>query len=281
MDRIHGFLAIVRPVNSVMIGVAVIIGVLIAGGYGRVGASELILSWLTGFTLTGAAMVINDYFDREIDAINEPGRPIPSGAVKPGEAVAYSLLLGLVGLVAAFRTGSGVFAVALFSWVLMMAYSAWGKKMGFVGNLMVSTCIAVPFVYGGILSGRVESSLLFSLLAFLTNTGREVTKGIVDQEGDLAREVMTVAVRYGAGAASIVASAFFAAAVLASAMPVVFSLVSLWYVPFVAVTDLGLLYCVIQLLRNPDREVARKVKNQILVWMIFGLLAFAAGSLIK
>ncbi len=280
MGRLSGFIRIIRPVNSVMLGAAIIVGVAMAGGLPDVNPYYLILAFLTGATLTGAAMVINDYYDREIDAVNEPGRPIPSGEVKPREALTYSFVLSVVGLAAAAFTSVWALGVAVFSWVVMMVYSAWGKRTGFLGNLMVSTCIGLPFVYGGILSGNVSMSLLFSALAFLSNTGREITKGIVDTEGDSSRGVKTMAVRYGVDRAAQVACVFYVIAVAASVLPIVWSLVSVWYLPFVAVTDGGLLYGVYTLLRDHSRETSRRVKNQTLYWMLFGLLAFAAGTLL-
>lgn len=280
MGRLGGFVSIIRPVNSVMMGVAILVGVVIAAGLSpSVPAASLALAFVAGFALTGSAMVINDYFDREIDAVNEPTRPIPRGDVKPGEAVAYSLLLSAVGLAASYPTGLPTLGIAAFSWAVMMAYSAWGKRTGFPGNLMVSTCIALPFVYGGVLAGDVSVSLLFSALAFLSNTGREVTKGIVDIEGDKTRGVKTIAVSHGAGRAAYLASALYLVAVAASSIPILLGLVSIWYVPFVAVTDLGLIHGAVSLLRDHSRESSRKVKNQVLYWMLFGLLAFAAGSL--
>lgn len=281
MVRLRGFISIIRPINSMMMGLAIIVGVLITGGYGVVSVQVLLLSWVTGFSLSGAAMVINDYFDREIDRVNEPTRPIPSGAVKPVEAVVYSLILSIAGIITASLTNSIVLIVAVASWCVMMAYSVWGKKTGFPGNLMVSICIALPFLYGGILSDRVEASILFSILAFLTNTGREITKGIVDIEGDRSRGVNTLAVSFGAETAAQVASAFYVSGALASVLPIILNQTSLWYIPLVIVTDIGLLFGTYNLLRDPSRETSRKVKIQTLYWMFFGLLAFAAGSLIK
>ncbi len=281
MGRVGGFLKILRPVNSVMIGVGVLVGVVIAGGLRSIIPLEyLAFAFVTGFTLTGSAMVINDYFDREIDAVNEPSRPIPSGDVKPNEAIAYSLLLSVIGLATAYLTSIPNLALAVFSWLVMMVYSAWGKRTGLPGNLMVSTCIALPFVYGGAIAGNVSTSMLFSALAFLSNTGREVTKGIVDTEGDASRGVKTIAVAYGVNKAAYLASAFYLVASAASILPLLLGLVSIWYLPFVAVTDAGLVYGTITLLRDHGRESGRRVKNQVLYWMLFGLLAFAAGTLL-
>jgi geranylgeranylglycerol-phosphate geranylgeranyltransferase len=271
-----------RAMEEVMLRVGVLVGVLITGGLrSNISLEILALAFVTGFTLTGSAMVINDYFDREIDAVNEPDRPIPSGDVKPNEAITYSLLLGVIGLASAYLTSLPNLAIAVFSWLVMMIYSAWGKRTGFLGNLMVSTCIALPFIYGGVISGNVSTSMLFSVLAFLSNTGREITKGIVDTEGDTSQGVKTIAVAFGVDKAAYLASAFYFVAAMVSILPLIFGLVSIWYLPFVAVTDVGLVYGIITLLRNHGRESSRRVKNQVLIWMLFGLLAFAAGALLR
>jgi geranylgeranylglycerol-phosphate geranylgeranyltransferase len=281
MDKLGGLVEIVRPVNSIMLGLAIIVGAAVTGGWSILGSPLILLpSFVTGFCMTGAAMTINDYYDREIDAINEPGRPIPSGRVTPGEAVALTAALSVVGLGASYVISLDTTLVAAFSWVVMMLYSAWGKRTGFPGNLMVSACISLPFIFGGLITGYVLPSLYFSLIAFLSNTGREVTKGVVDVEGDRKAGVNTVAVTRGPRIASVVASAFYIAAVASSFIPPVLRLVSTWYLPFVAVTDLGLLYNSYSLLMKPTRENSRAVKNRVLYLMLIGLVGFAAGSLL-
>jgi 4-hydroxybenzoate polyprenyltransferase len=89
--------------------------------------------------------------------------------------------------------------------------------------------------------------------------------------------VKTLAVRYGEKAASIVATIFFLAAVALTPIPVIYGVVSLWFIPFVLVTDIGLIFCSISILKNPTRENARKVKKLVLMFFIFGLLAFIFG----
>lgn len=273
---------ITRPVNCFMMGLAIIVGAVIGGGISALTSlREVFLAFVTGFTLTGSAMSINDYYDRDIDAINEPGRPIPSGAVKPREALAFSIVLSVAGLVASWMTCFGCFLIAVFVWVVAMGYATRGKRTGFPGNLMVSTCISLPFVYGELLAtgSAFGTALLFSLLAFLSNTGREIAKGIVDVEGDGAEGIKTIAVSRGAGTAAMAASAFFLSSVFASVLPVYLGLVSWWYIPFVALTDLGLVYSSFSLIRDSGRENSRKVKNRVLLLMLSGLVGFSLGSL--
>jgi len=148
-----------------------------------------------------------------------------------------------------------------------------------LGNFLVSTCVALPFIYGSIivLSHVPLSVLLFTLMAFLSNTGREITKGIVDVKGDKAEGIKTLAVRYGERSAAVVAALFYVSAVALTPFPWVLNLVSFWFIPFVLATDIGLVVSSALLLRDYSRENARKIKNLVLLWFILGLLAYVFG----
>jgi geranylgeranylglycerol-phosphate geranylgeranyltransferase len=265
-----------------MMGFAVIVGAVIArsSAIAALPSSNLAYGFITGFALTAGSMAINDYYDREIDRINEPNRPIPSGLVKPREALSLALVLAVAGFATAYVTGVASLVVAVISWVLFTAYTTVGKRSGLPGNFLVSTCVAMPFVYGSVvITGGVETNvLIFVSMVFLSNTGREITKGIVDVEGDIKADVRTVAVRFGTRTASVAASLFNISATLLSPIPLVLGLVSLWYVPFVSVTDVGLVASSVALLKDHSRESARRVKRIVLVWFVFGLLAFLIGS---
>ena len=75
MRNIVGYLRLLRPLNGFMIGIAVLVGAALANPtvLNKLWLN-LIYGFLTGFTLTGAAMSINDVYDREMDVINEPKR---------------------------------------------------------------------------------------------------------------------------------------------------------------------------------------------------------------
>jgi len=78
--------------------------------------------------------------------------------------------------------------------------------------------------------------------------------------------------------AAVVATSFYLFAVLLSPIPLFMQLVSLWFIPFVAVTDLGLVASSFMLLRDYSRENARKIKRIVLLWFMLGLLAFVFGA---
>jgi geranylgeranylglycerol-phosphate geranylgeranyltransferase len=136
-------------------------------------------------------------------------------------------------------------------------------------------------VYGSIaLVGAFQLNVLvFVCIAFLSNTGREITKGIADVQGDKTQNVKTLAVRYGERAAAVVAGVFYFAAVGVSPIPWLLGIVSSWFVPFVVLTDAGLAASSMMLMRDYSRENARRIKNMMLLWLFTGLLAFVAGAL--
>ncbi|MCW4034774.1 MAG: geranylgeranylglycerol-phosphate geranylgeranyltransferase [Candidatus Bathyarchaeota archaeon] len=278
MAKLTGFVRLIRPLNCIMMGFAVIVGASLVSALDLI--TNLLLGFVTSFSLTAASMAINDYYDRKIDAINEPNRPIPSGAVSPNQAIVFSVILIAVGFVAAFATNLPSFVVAAIALVVSIAYITKGKKTGLFGNFLVSASVVIPFIYGGLAVGTLElSTLIFVAIVFLSNTAREITKGIVDVEGDRSHGVKTVAVAYGERIAAVVATVFSLLAVCLSPLPWLLGIVSDWFLPAVIVTDLGLVISAVLLLRDYSRENAKKTKNRILLWFITGLLAFIMGTL--
>jgi geranylgeranylglycerol-phosphate geranylgeranyltransferase len=280
MSKISGYFRLMRPLNCVMMGFAVIVGASLSHSSSTSLHLNLVCGFMTGFALTAASMAINDYYDRKIDAVNEPNRPIPSGLIKPKEALALAFVVTAVGFAAAYLTNIVCFVIAIIAWVVFVTYTAVGKRSGLPGNFLVSICVAIPFIYGSCaVAGAVELNvLIFASMAFMSNTGREITKGILDVQGDKAKNIQTLAVRYGERTAAIAATIFFLSAVLLSPIPRLLNLVSLWFIPLVIITDFGLAASSFLLLKDYSRENARKIKNTVLLWFIVGLLAFIVGA---
>ncbi|MQY62183.1 hypothetical protein GH146_02700 [archaeon] len=278
MGKLIGFLQLTRPLNCLMMGFAVIVGASLVSTLNF--TTNLLLGFVTAFSLTAASMVINDFYDREIDAINEPNRPIPRGDVSPKEALIFALVLSLLGLIAASKTNLPSLVVAVIAWIISITYITEGKGTGLPGNFLVSATVVIPFIYGGLVVGQIETStLLFVAIVFLSNTAREVTKGIVDVEGDRSHNIKTIAVNYGERTAAVTAAVFSFLAVSLSPLPWMWGLVSDWFLPPVILTDLGLIISAILLLRNYSRKNAKKIKNLNLVWFVTGLLAFILGTI--
>ena len=283
MNKILGIFRLIRPTNCLMMGFAVFVGIILAKpDFSNVLLAHIIFGFFTGFFLTAGSMIINDYFDRKIDLINEPSRPIPSGLISPNEALFLFSLISLVGFIFAHLTSYVCLLVSIISWIVVVTYVTVGKRTGLFGNFLVSICVSIPFLYGSIIVHNkiVLHVLIFASMAFLSNTGREITKGIVDIEGDKKGGMKTIAVRYGPKVAAIIAVVFYLLAVSLTPIPIFLDLVSFWFIPFIIITDSAFLISSISLLRNYSRENARKIKNIILFCFSLGLLSFIAGIIL-
>ncbi len=277
-QKLAGLLSMMRLPNCIMIGFAVIVGEVIASPV--ISGRAALNGFMAGFLLLSASMVSNDYFDREIDAINEPQRPLPAGTIKPSEALSFSVILGALGFLFAKNSGTVPLLIAALSIVVMVLYNSRMKKTGLLGNAFVSLNVAIPFVYGGFVVANPTWSLaIFSLLAFLSSMGREIVKGIVDVAGDTAKGVKSVAATKGNLTAAKYGAALFVIAVALSGLPLILGIVSSYYIPLVAICDIGFLLTAYSLTTNPSPSHAKRNKNYVLLWMTFGMLAFVIGSI--
>ena len=142
---LRGYLELVRPPNVVTAIADVLAGYAIAG---RGHPSRL--PWLLTATvcLYAGGVVLNDYFDRRVDADERPERPIPSGRVPARHAAGFGAVLLALGTGAAFaatRT-AGAIAGALAGCVLL--YDARAKRHAFAGPLTMGTCRGLNLVLG-------------------------------------------------------------------------------------------------------------------------------------
>lgn len=277
----RGYLDLIRPVNCVMIGFAVIVGAFVSRPP-SVPWAQLALGFLTGFFVCAYSMAVNDIYDLEVDRVNRPDRPIPRRRVSTGGASRLSYVMlgaGVASSLASLNPLAVVIAVvyALLSW----AYNGRAKQTGIAGNLIVASSLAIPFIYGGAISGgSIGGSLLLmmALTAFFSGVGREVVKAMADVEGDARRNVSSVARSRGLGTAASVGAAFFVLAVLTSWVPLFTGLANQVYAFGVVVPDVIFVYLAVTIVARHEPSSAYRVKRIALAGMTVGLLVFIGGA---
>ena len=219
-----GFFAITRPVNAVAAGLAAIVAYLIATG-AHVPAGTLVPAVLLLFMVvtlaTAAGNVINDYYDAEIDAINRPDRPIPSGTVSKTGARNFSILLFIACILVSLLTNPLCVAIALVNCLLLVLYAAKLKSTPFLGNAAVSYLAASMFLFGGALAGPagLVHVLPVAVITFFAMLARELVKDAEDIEGDVACGASTLPIRIGVKKTAQYALIFVILAVITSFIP--------------------------------------------------------------
>ncbi len=252
------YLTLIRPPNTIMIGLGAVIGEAI--GLGKLpGIREAVFGFLTASLMMAGTMVANDVYDVEIDRVNSPQRPLPSGTVKTRDALVLAVALSVAAIGFSALLGLWTFLTALLALALMVYYNTRGKKIGLIGNAVVSFNVV-------------------SVVAFLANFAREIAKGISDVKGDSLRQVRTLAVVRGTKVAALASAGLFVIAVALSFLPPLLQTLSWLYFPPVIAADIGFLYSAYRLVGNQTPENVRAVKRHVLLWMLLGLVGFLLGG---
>ncbi|WP_090205803.1 chlorophyll synthase ChlG [Ectothiorhodospira magna] len=109
---------------------------------------------LAGPLICGTSQAVNDWFDRHVDKINEPNRPIPSGRIPGRWGLYIAIIWTILSLLVATLLGFWGFLAALFGMILAWAYSAPPtrlKRNGWYGNSAVAICYeGVPWFTGAV-----------------------------------------------------------------------------------------------------------------------------------
>jgi len=164
---------------------------------------------MSGPLLAGYTQTINDFFDKEIDAINEPNRPIPSGKISIKDVKIQIWVLLIAGLIVAFLLD--LYAKHSFPSVLLLAlggsfvsyiYSAPPLKLkqnGWLGNYALGASnIALPWWAGQALLGKLTIVTALLTLAYsLSGLGIAVIKDFNSVEGDSKLGLNSLPVVFG------------------------------------------------------------------------------------
>ena len=273
---------LIRPHNIAAAVLSVAAGFAVAGG-GSGGVSGNAAGtpwpvWLLVATAiaTAAGNVINDWYDRDIDSINKPRRPIPSGHVRPRSAVAmYAVLLAALALCVTRLPAAQAVWVAAWAFLLHL-YSWKAKRMLLAGNLLVASVVASAFLIGAMAGGAIGAGIVPAGFAFVFVFGRELVKDTEDLEGDGRCGAKTVPVVSGPGAALGAAAVIFV--LLAAAVPLpyfrgMYSRGYLW-VMVLSVVPVLVVSCVLSARRRAPGAVSILLK----IGMFFGIAAFWFGS---
>ena len=288
---ILGSIIIMRPVNCLMGSLTVIIGILNT----RTGIPfdilvlNIILGVLTYFFIAGSGMIINDIYDIEIDKINRPERPIPSGSVSLTQAkLLFFLTLGIGVMISIIH--SLIFSLGFFNIILAIffgfigwLYSAWGKGKGFIGNIIVSISFSIGLIYGAILNSTFIPVYIyyFFLTSFFLLLSREIVKGCEDIEGDKTKVVKTLAIKLGTKRAIAISIIFEICAIIFFILPIFTDILNPTL--FMIFMSFGLIVVIIAVIlsfrKNLERRDFKKISLMLKIGAFLGLIAFIFASL--
>lgn len=219
-ERVQGLVELTRPVNAIVAGVLTFTGAFIAQGSAVVDAIEPVaVATLVTVLATGAGNAINDYFDREIDQITNPDRPLPRGSVSSQAALLFSALLFALAAGLALTLPLVAVGIALLNIVLLVAYTPLLKGSPGAGNATVAYLGGSAFLFGGAAVEDITAPGILFILAALATFSREVIKDVEDIEGDQEKGLQTLPIVIGRRPALVSAATLLGLMVILTPLP--------------------------------------------------------------
>lgn len=289
--KIKDAIEILRPINCLMGSLTVIIGLLNT----RTGVSadkfvvNLILGIIAYFFIAGSGMVINDIYDIEIDRINRPQRPIPRGSITLTQAQGLFLTYLIIGLIASIVNSIlnslnflNVIIAAIFGFIGWI-YAKWGKRSGFLGNIIVSVSFSIGLIYGAVLNSSIISIYVyfFFFTSFFLLLSREVIKGCEDVEGDKLQGVKTLAIKIGIKKSKFISMFFGILAIIFFVLTYFTPIINPFY--FLITMLFGLadvcFVIILMLIKHQNKKDFKRISLFLKIGAFLGLVAFLFASL--
>ena len=259
-------------------------------GWVSAGPSVGLSSWsllagvaLTGPLVCGASQIVNDWYDRDVDALNEPHRPIPSGRVPGRIALWFAIIWTLVAQSWALLLGPWVAVATGIGLALAWAYSApplrlkmngwWGNSAVAISYEGLAWITGAAIVVGGDLPS--QPILLIALLYSIGAHGIMTLNDFKSVDGDLAMGIRSLPAQLGPRRAARVACLFM----LLPQLMVVLLLTQWGLTPFalaVSVVVVAQLLAMRKLLRDPKQFAPWYNATGVSLYVL-GMMAAAVG----
>ena len=279
--RLPASLELVRPHNCLLAGVAVLVGMIVAVASRDIPRPQAVFAFAVAVLICGGGNAINDYCDRKIDAVNRPGRPIPSGRLKASHALVIGRSLFMMGVLLAIPLGAPCITLAILNSMILAFYAAELKRLGLAGNLTVGYLVGSTFLFGGLAVKKLQAVSILAAMAALTTVGRELIKDIEDMKGDRKVGLKTFPLSHGACATAALAIVFIAVAISLSPLPYLLKLFGEGkvYLALVTISTLIFIWAAAIVARSQKPKAAGRASLICKVGMGIGLIAFLAGAI--
>ncbi len=205
-------LQLMKPITWIPLIWGVVCGAVSSGNFRWTFENVLVAAacmLFAGPLLTGYTQTVNEFYDRDIDAINEPYRPIPSGAIKMPQVVVQIFVLLGAGLAIAYALDRWaghefptITVLALGGSFIAYIYSAPPLKLkqnGWLGNYALgASYIALPWWAGHALFGDLNATIVVLTLFYsLAGLGIAVVNDFKSVEGDRQFGLKSLPVMFG------------------------------------------------------------------------------------
>ena len=276
-EQLTAILKIIRPLNFLITFVSIIVAAIICSP-DKLPGLNVFLAALTASLVLASGNSINDIHDIEIDRINKPLRPLPSGKLSIKEAYRLYILLVIVSIVLSFLVSEMALIIVLISILLLFLYSKYLKQIPLVGNITIAFLTGLVFIFGGVIVVNPVAAIVPAVFAFLINLIREIIKDMEDVDGDSKAGVITMPIKFGFQKSKYIILFISLTLILYSLYPFITQLYKIeYFVVMIVFVNPLLVYCPKILFKDHSPKSLKKISSRLKLSMVFGLIAIYLG----
>jgi len=264
-------------VNFVITFVSVIVATLICQPHKTPGLNIFLAAFAASLVLA-SGNVINDINDAEIDKINKPFRPLPSGNLTIQQAYGLYVSSVFLSILISVFLNEIALAIVLFSILSLFVYSKFLKQIPLIGNITVAFLTGLVFIFGGVVVENPTAAIVPAVFAFLINLIREIVKDMEDVEGDSKADLVTFPIKFGSKKSTILILLITIPLILFTLYPFLSKLYRIeYFVTVMVIVNPILVYCMKILFEDSSHESLKKISNLLKSSMVCGLIAIYLG----
>lgn len=265
-----GYLEIIRPINCIIAFFSVLVGAWIGRDISF--SPQLLLTGMVLFAVYALGNIVNDLYDIEIDKINHPERPLPSGRVDKKTARFLALFFLIIALFFSRSLGLVPFLLVFGMCILLFAYDIRFKKT-IIGNAIVSVITGLGFILGGIVVGNPACIFPFIFSLFI-HMPREIIKDIIDIKGDRNNDVVSLPILLGTKKSLTISALLLCILCILLPLPFITRTLHLRYLLIILMGAYPLLiYIIVRCLKTPREHVLTNLTTFLKISMAIGLVA--------
>jgi geranylgeranylglycerol-phosphate geranylgeranyltransferase len=221
-------------------------------------------------------MILNDFFDKDIDKKNKPHRPIPSGKIKAKYALLVSLTLFILGIGLANMINLIVLTIAILASVLLFTYAETISKIKYIGNSIVALSTGLTFILGESITGHIGSPVIIvlALLAIYSTWAREIYKDIEDMKADKNHRD-TLPLKEGIVHSAAIAGMFLIISVALTPIPLFLELMPVQYLLIISSVDLAFIWIAFSAVFKKKPKTFHLYATAIKLLQFLALIGFA------
>ena len=277
IEKLKAVLTITRPVNVVITFVSVVIATIICLPT-KIPELYVILAAFSAALTAASGNIINDIFDIEIDKINRPLRPLPSGKITVKEAYTLYFVLLILSISFSLIISYLAFIIVIISNLLLLLYAKYLKRIPLIGNITVAFLTGMVFIFGGVVVENPSAAIIPATFALLVNLIREIVKDMQDFEGDEKAGIKTFPVKFGFQKSKFIILFISLALILYTLYPFITQIYRIeYFIVVMIIVNPILVYCLKILFQDHSLKNLNKISNLLKISMVFGLIAIFLG----